>query len=158
MVDEHIEKKTLTEIEVTPKHGKRNTTAFHKSVKRLQDDGHYFCSHCGVKEKIEVHHLHEFSLENICDFDKLKEYLITHDEYGYSKLMIDEQITTVDDVRNLLCLCKPHHTGKGTGIHELEYAVWLAQRTCKKGEDPIPQKDETIQQVEDRIAEVNDGE
>ena len=62
-------------------------------------------------------------------------------------------MTSPDDPRNLIPLCQHHHTGvdhtdggSGTGIHELTYPVFLIQRLCKDGVDPVPQ-DESAEEV-----------
>jgi hypothetical protein len=147
MVAEHIEKHSLHEVDVRPDHGKRDTPKFHKSKKRLEEDGHQQCYVFGCKNtNIQTHHRYEFSFENICDYDKLKAYLLGHDTYGYSKLMENLPIESVDDVRNLVNYCQEHHTGidhedggSGIGIHEVT--------------EPVPQNGETIEQVMQRVKE-----
>jgi len=151
-ISEHLEILTLHETVVIPEHGERDTTAFRRSVERLKKDGFYFCAICGEVKNLQVHHISEFCFENITDFNKLKDVLIRFDIYGYGELLKDEPITSVDDVRNLIVLCQPHHTGKGTGIHYLSFPMFLAQRTCFI--NPVPQKNEAIAQVEERIKNV----
>lgn len=160
IVSEHIEKHTLHEVGVTPGHGVRDTARFHKSQKRLEADGHGQCCVFGCQNThIETHHRYEFSYENLCDFDKLKKYLLGHDVYGYSRLMINVPIESVDDERNLVNICKEHHVGvdheddgSGIGIHEVTEPAFIVQICCLDGCNPIPQKGETLEMVEDRIA------
>jgi hypothetical protein len=118
-------------------------------VNKLKEDGFYFCAACGCKENLQVHHMQEFCFENITDFEKLKDFLMRWDTYGYSEKMKDEPITSVDDIRNLIVLCQPHHTGKGTGIHYLPLPLIAAQHNCKV--NPIPQAGESIDTVMERV-------
>ena len=155
---EHVQKHILHEIAITPSHGKRNTKEFHKSVQKLKEDGHYKCFVTGKTENLQVHHISEFSLENIVDFDKLKDFLLRIDFYGYSKLLQNTPITSIDDVRNMLVLDQEHHTGvdkedggTGIGIHEVSWPVWVIQCVSKTGSNPVPQKGEQIETVEARI-------
>ncbi len=157
MVDEHVQKHTITEIVITPTHGERDTATFRHSVNRLKEDGHYQCFVSGGTDKLQVHHICEFSLEHCVDFDKLKAFLLKFDPYGYSNLLINTPITSIDDVRNMLVLDQEHHTGvdhedggSGIGIHETSFPVWVIQVVCKNGFNPVPQKGETIDQVTKR--------
>lgn len=158
MTDKHIQKRTLKEFSITPEHGKRDTYIFHKSCQKLKNEEHYKCFICGSTEHLEAHHFAEFSFEEIIDFDKLKELLLIFDFYGYSKQLINEPITSVDDIRNLVILCEEHHRGvdkqnnnSGIGIHSTTCPDWIIQKICKDNEDPIPQENETIEEVENRI-------
>ena len=147
---EHIQSKTIHEIWVTPEHPQRNTTAFRKSVNQLKADGHFKCL-CGATENLEVHHISEFCFEEDTDFVMLEKILMHFDPYGYSKAMIGQPITSVDDIRNLIVLCKPHHTGKGTGVHEMDFPLWIRQFVSLNGKNPVPQKGESVEEVEKRL-------
>ena len=159
MVDEHVEKRTLHEVVVTAAHGNRDTATFRKSVNRLKEDGHYKCFIPWCKNTdIQVHHRCEFSLEECYDFDAVKNYLLSHDTYGYSNLLKNQPIETVDDVRNLVCYCAEHHIGiddddggSGTGIHHMTEPAFIAQIVCSPEFNPIPQKGENIDDVIKRI-------
>lgn len=153
-VAEHVERHTLHEIVITPDHSKRTESPeFRAAKERLLSDGHYECWVCGIKEHLQLHHHGaEWSMESIVDFDKLKAYCEEFDPYGYGKLMRNLPMTTVDDPRNLLWLCQPHHTGvdhtdggSGTGIHELSYPVFLIQKIGRV--EAVPQAGETIDQA-----------
>jgi hypothetical protein len=153
MVEEHIEKHTFTEVIIDCGHGPRTESAeFRHARKTIKQDGFYYCYVCGATEKIEEHHYGcEWSKQNEVDYDKLKAYLLEHDIYGYSHKMINEPLTTVDDVRNQMMLCVDHHRMPGTGIHYTTPDVWVMQKICKTGQDPVPQRDESIKTVEGRI-------
>ena len=146
---EHTEHLTFHTSVVIPEHGERDTKTFRKNVEQLKKDGFYSCAICGSKEKTQVHHFSEFCFEEITDFEKLKKILMIFDFYGYSAKMKDKPIETIDDIRNLICLCQPHHTGKDMGVHYVPLPFFITQYTCKN--IPIPQKGETIEEVQNRI-------
>lgn len=157
-IAEHIQKHTLNEIVITPAHGDRDTTAFRHSVQRLKDDGHYQCFVSGKRDNLQVHHICEFSLEHCFDFEKVKAFLLKHDIYGYSRLLVNTPIESVDDVRNLMVLNQDYHTGvdkengsSGIGIHDTTWPIFVAQCVCKDGFNPVPQRGETEQQALERI-------
>ena len=157
MIKEHVQRHSFTEIVITPEHGERDTTAFSHSVKRLKDDGHYHCFVSNKIDKLQVHHIAEFSLENIVDFDKLKTFLLRFDPYGYSKLLINNPILSVDDPRNLLVLNEEYHDninkkeGNGVGIHNVTFPAFVAQIVCKDGENPIPGENQSIEETLERV-------
>lgn len=159
IIKEHVEKKTIMTLVVTPAHGSRDTAHFRKSVNRLKKDDYYRCFVSNKVDELQVHHIAEFSLENIVDFDKLKRFLICFDPYGYSHSdeFRDVPITSVDDVRNLIVLNREYHNnvnekeGNGTGIHNETFPLWVAQCVCKNGEDPVPEEGESLDQVRNRV-------
>jgi hypothetical protein len=55
--------------------------------------------------------------------------------------MKDIPITSVDDIRNLMPLCRPCHEEKLTGIHYTLFPFWSMQRVCKSGCDPVPRSE-----------------
>lgn len=140
-VSEHLMTKTITERIIDPRHAhRRNTKAFRASKRRLKEDGHYRCYICGSATQPEAHHYGcEWMQEEDVDLDELKAFLLSWDVYGYSHLLQHRPITTVDDVRNLMVLCKPHHVERLTGIHEMTFSWWIMQKLAKQGEDPVPQ-------------------
>ncbi|UOF88863.1 hypothetical protein LSG31_13025 [Fodinisporobacter ferrooxydans] len=164
-VQEHVMTRTLKEIVIVPDHVNRTESAeFRKSKERLKADGHYRCWVCGSTENLQVHHVGlEWSLANVGDFDKLKEFVETFDVYGYGRLLKNQPITSVDDVRNCMTLCQEHHTGvdhesggSGTGIHEITFPVWLIQKLAKQGVHAVPQAGETLRQAEATVK--NEGD
>jgi len=164
MIQAHEQKRTITEIVITPDHADRTTSAeFRHSVERLKADGHYRCWVCGVIENLQVHHFGcEWSLQNVCDFEKLKAFCEEWDPYGYGKLLKNIPMTSADDVRNMLVLCQEHHTGvdhedgnSGTGIHSLSFPIFVIQKIAKQGEDPVPQNTQTAGEVLKEIEQTN---
>ena len=156
-VPTHAQIKTIREVVITPEHIVRaESSQFKKSKERLEDDGHYQCWVCGIKDELQVHHYAaEWSLAEIIDYDKLKQFCEEWDCYGYGKLLKNIPITSVDDIRNMMVLCQDHHTGTGditqagTGIHSLTLNAFLIQKLAK--ENPIPQDGETIEATIDDI-------
>jgi hypothetical protein len=154
-VEEHEIKRQLSEVVIVPEHAQRKESAeFKRSKERLKADGHFKCYVSGRTEKLQVHHISEWCFANVIDFDKLKEFLLEFDPYGYSRLLRNAPITTPDDVRNCLVIAEEFHIGRGTGIHELTWPVWLVQKLAKAGEDPVPEPGETVEQVEKEIAQL----
>ncbi|WP_035350825.1 hypothetical protein [Fictibacillus gelatini] len=161
-INEHIITRHLKEVVIVPEHVERTESAeFRKSKKRLKEDGHYRCWMCGSQENLHVHHVGlEWSLANIGDFAKLKEFLEMFDVYGYGRLLKNQPITSVDDIRNMMVLCQEHHTGvnhenggSGTGIHEITFPIWLIQKLAKDGVHAVPQAGETLQEAEKTVKE-----
>lgn len=155
MVEAHEIKRTLTEVVIDPSHADRTESAeFRRSKERLKEDGHYRCYICGTTEDIQVHHLAEYCFATIVDFDKLKQFCEEFDPYGYGKLLRNKRMTSIDEVRNCLCLCRSHHIEKGTGVHETTLPIWLIQKLAKTGEDPVPQDgqqpEEVLKEIEQR--------
>ena len=76
MTEAHEILRHLIEVIITPEHAERTEPAeFRRSKERLKADGHDKCWVCGTTENLQVHHFGcEWSLENICDFAKLKAF------------------------------------------------------------------------------------
>lgn len=145
MVAAHDMVRHLTEIVHTPEHVQRKESSmFRESKKRLRADGHYHCYVCKSEEDLQVHHYGgEWSLENVLDMSKLKEFLEEWDVYGYGKLLKNKPLTSVDDIRNMMVLCQEHHTGgmadgSANGIHNITFPAWISQRLVKDGEETVP--------------------
>jgi len=160
-VAQHAETRTLHEIVITPEHAERAESAeFRAAKERLRADGHYRCYVCGATEQLQVHHFAvEWSLEGAADFAKFKAFIEEWDPYGYGRLLRNQPIASVDDIRNMLVLCQSHHTGvdhadggSGTGIHEITFPAWIIQKLAKDGEDPVPQAGQTEVQAEQAVA------
>lgn len=159
-VAEHIQRRTLHEVVITPDHVERTESPeFRKSKERLRDDGHFKCRACGATENLQVHHfVIEWSLANIADWNKVKSFCEEWDPYGYGRLLKNQPMTSADDIRNMLVLCQAHHTGvdhenggSGTGIHEMSFPVWVVQLLARDGADPVPQPGQTAQQTETNV-------
>lgn len=155
----HQVKRTLTEIVVVHDHDERKESAeFRKTKARLKKDGHYRCWVCGSTEDLQAHHFGcEWSLQDQCDFEKLKAFCEEWDPYGYGRLLRNQPITSVDDIRNVLMLCREHHLsgdidGVANGIHDITFPIWISQKLAKEGEDPVPEDAAELQE------EMRDGD
>ena len=163
MIETHEIKRKLIEVVIDPSHVDRTESAeFRRSKTRLKEDGHYRCYICGTTENLQVHHQAEWMFANDIDFEKLKAFVEEWDIYGYGKLLRSQLLTTVDDVRCMVVLCQPHHTGvdhadedSGTGIHSLTFPAWLIQKLAKEGKNPIPQNGETAEQVLEEMKNID---
>ena len=94
----------------------------------------------------------EWCLENVCDFDKLKQFCEDFDPYGYGKLLKNIPITTVDDIRNCLVLCNEHHNsgdkdGVANGIHNITFPTWIPQKLVIKNEETVPEDTAELNEV-----------
>ncbi len=74
-------------------------------------------------------------------------------------------MTSVDCVRNQCVLCATHHIlidhedgGSGVGVHNLPMPEWMIQKVAKDGKNPIPQPDETSEDVFKRLQNTNNKE
>lgn len=150
-VQEHKEVRHLTEIVIYPDHAERKESAeFRQAKERLKEDGHYKCWVCGTTDHIQVHHMAEWAFANDIDFNKLKAFIEEWDIYGYGRLLKNQPLTTVDDIRCLICLCQEHHTGGLTdgvanGIHQISFPAWLVQKLAKTGAGPVPDDEKELE-------------
>ena len=158
----HIEGRTIRDVVIDPDHAERTESeTFRKTKQRLKEDGHYRCFICGTDKNIQIHHfIAEYMFANIADLDKAKELAEIFDIYGYGKLLKNQPLESIEDVRCCMALCQTHHTGvdhadgnSGTGIHSMTFPSWLIQRVAKDGMNPIPQPGETVQQTEQDVKE-----
>ena len=163
-VKEHVEQRTLHEIVITPEHAQRTESSeFRATKERLRTDGHYRCWVCGTTEDLQVHHFGiEWSLAGIANWDRVKTFVEEWDPYGYGRLLNRQPMTSADDIRNMLVLCREHHTGvdhadndSGTGIHNLSFPVWVSQKLAAM--DPVPQTGETKEQTMSDVKENSHG-
>ena len=162
-VEEHAITRRLTEIVIDPTHAERaETPAFRSAKKRIQEDGHWQCWICGTTDNLQLHHfLVEYMFKDLVDLAVMKEVAEELDVYGYGHLLKNQPITDPEDVRCFMTLCQEHHTGvdredggAGTGIHEITFPTWIVQKLAKKGENPVPQRGETVQAA---MTDVADG-
>lgn len=139
VIKKHIQKRTFTEEVIYPEHEPRaDSKGFAEAKNQLYKDGHYKCWICGTTENLECHHYGcEFALEENCDMNSLKEYLITNDIYGYSQQLKEKPIENCNDVRNMMILCTKHHRLPYFGIHNTTYSSWIMQKLCKQGDNPL---------------------
>lgn len=143
IIPEHKDTSILKESVIIPQHGERKESAlFRNSKKKLREDGHYKCWVCDKTENLEVHHfLCSWAMQNICDYDKLKELTISFDLYGYGKKHADRPLISVDDIRNLVVLCRYHHKETYTGIHNITFPTWILQKVGKDNVEVVVDED-----------------
>jgi hypothetical protein len=138
----HTQQREIHEVVVIPGHQPRTeSAAFVATKKRLIADGHDSCWVCGSKENIQTHHFGcEWSLWGDCDPEKLREFLMWADVYGYSNSeeFKGKPILDADDLRNMMQLCETCHIAAQTGIHESTFPIWLSQFMAKPGCNPVP--------------------
>jgi hypothetical protein len=153
MTAEHAEHRTLLDFAIDPDHADRTeSAAFREAKKRLEQDGHFSCYVCGSTENLQVHHrAGEYMFAAVLDFEKVKAFCEEWDVYGYGRLLKNQPLVTLDDVRNQMVLCQAHHTGVnhedgggGTGIHACSFPTWLSQKLALPGAMPVPQAGETF--------------
>jgi len=141
---EHFKKGTFELEYWLPAHNdRRESTLFKNNKKFIRDQCGAPCWVCGSKLDREVHHVFEWAFWNALDPRKVTNVLNAiefYDEDYISKAdkvdklrtrihRLDQSkpiIDTVDDIRNLVVLCREHHRLKYTGIHTITFATWLA--------------------------------
>ena len=146
IIPAHTITRHLIETINDPSHVKRqDTPEFRAAKKRLKQDGHYHCYICGTTQHLEAHHYGmEKMLESVTDFEALQAFLLEWDVYGYSHLLRNKPLTSLDDLRNILILCREHHCssdrdGAANGVHNISFPAWISQKLVKRGEETIPQ-------------------
>ena len=96
------------------------------------------CYICGkteeeLSEPLEAHHFSiEWSFANgEIDWKRVEE---DHPRYDWSQFNPADPMHFVDDmIEQGMLLCKKHHTGKDSGIHNLPFSIWIMQRYLKHG-------------------------
>jgi len=130
----HEESRTIHEFIEYPDHAKRTESSeFRANKRRLVQQLDIGCWICGSKDAREVHHIHEWSLWDALDPEKVLNSLHAFDPYGYTHTAGDKAIESPDDIRNLVVLCEAHHRGVDMGAHDLTMPVWFPQRAVKDG-------------------------
>lgn len=84
---------------------------------------------------LETHHIFEHSEENSMDFEKMQRIFDKGkvDFHGYSAKLKGTPVTSVDDIRNLIVMCKYHHIMKGCSAHRNSFAMFFTQMVAKTG-------------------------
>jgi hypothetical protein len=158
----HIEHLTIKIALYDPEHGNRKEapeSEFEQTKRVLRADGHYRCAVCGTTENLQVHHfLCEWSEWEDADPELIWRWAQVFDIYGYARKLGRAPIESPDDIRNMMVLCQPHHTGvdhadggTGIGVHYVVTPVFMAQLIYKADRDPVPQRGETEAQAIARI-------
>ena len=143
----HEEKLTLSVDVNLPGHDERVTTPLFTRTRSLAlaacEDRSFACNRTGAEAgPIELHHMWiERCLANAVDWAdfrtfirSLKVYVDRAAQYADDHPTLDNIMDFVDDMTaNGLPLCKEHHTGKDSGIHDLPFPLWLLWSTGKEG-------------------------
>jgi hypothetical protein len=149
MTDEHEQKDTLQVDVDIPAHDKRVTTALFTKTKRLLMHAatalgfnikrpQARCWICGKTEQelgqpLEAHH---FGIERAYIDAKILWDVVALDFpiFDWAKFDPAKPETFVDNMSAQgVLLCKEHHTGKDTGIHNLPFSIWIMQRYLADG-------------------------
>ena len=153
----HVDRSTLIVAVNDPEHAERVTTALFTTTRNEVLKTEAVCWCCGRDETaagpLELHHCNiERMLAEAIDWPvfaeaaKVGEVGWTHNQreknraFDWDGFLVnvekDPQVCYdyVDDMHlNGLPLCKHCHTGKGSGIHAMDYPRWIAQRYLKAG-------------------------
>ena len=103
------------------------------------------CWICGTTESIQIHHYGaEWMFAPVVAFDKLKSFLLEWDVYGYGRVLHAQPMTSVDDIRNLMVLCREHHRGgpadgAANGTHAITFSAWVSQKLVRADAVTVPQ-------------------
>ena len=152
-VKAHTLEITVRVPEWVPEHAQRTESAeFAKNRQQIIDDGFGYCLGCDlagkhVTEGLQCHHYAvEWAEWDDADPVKVLRSIKRQDPYGYAAKDPDSPVESPDDIRNLMMLCQPCHTGapkqpndqsadpagyESGGIHYCPYPVWEAERTRK---------------------------
>lgn len=164
MVDRHREKKTIEQNVWVSKHTvPRGGSLYEESRERMFKNPPVIvlrpepneCFICGRGESeldtpLESHH---FGLERcFAETKNLRWDLIARDFPYFDWLNFDpnDPYSFADDMTAQgMPLCRDHHRGKYTGIHYLEFIVWLMQRYLPEGYQFAP--GETVEHGDDEV-------
>jgi hypothetical protein len=153
-VKQHIQRRSIDELEFYPAHDKRLETKEYKAVhNKLVKDQDRPCLVCGVTDSIikdpikkdsaklnpfgatqleTHHHIIEWALQNAIDVDRFNKTLRLNlarrhpDNPQYKGEMTAKEVADwVDHSEdNLWVLCDVHHRARYLGIHEITYPIW----------------------------------
>jgi hypothetical protein len=117
VIPAHSDVKRLVEVAHYEAHDKRTESAeFRQSKKYLhQHNVPCFINNGRCEGHLEVHHnIIEYSASTEVDWDKVKKDF--------------PNVTSVDDLDQMMVLCEKHHRQPGFGIHDMEYPIWILQK------------------------------
>lgn len=158
LVVAHTLEITVRVPEWVPEHAQRTESPiFERNRQRLMNDGHGECWGCKlagrhVAEDLQCHHLSEWAEWEDADPALVLTLCRWLDPYGYARADPDSPIESPDDIRALVFLCQPCHTGaphkpddpaaepggyESGGIHYAPWPVWLAERLRKTEAKPV---------------------
>ena len=145
----------LTVPEWVPTHGVRKSASaeFEKNRQQIIDDGFGYCLGCAIAgihntTDLQCHHFAvEWCEAENADWEAALVAAKLIDPYGYAAKMGDTPMVNEDDIRNLMLLCQPCHTGKpgeshpniakwlSGGIHYTTFVAWMADRVSAGKEE-----------------------
>ncbi|HLO11500.1 MAG TPA: hypothetical protein VK190_04525 [Pseudoneobacillus sp.] len=120
IVKAHIDVRTLTQVAYYWDHIERSDSPEFRKVKQhFKDIGaKCFINNGKCEGSIEIHHsLIEFAASEGIDWEKVKKDF--------------PNIDHVDDLDQMMPLCRKHHREQGFGIHNMEYGIWILQKYMK---------------------------
>jgi hypothetical protein len=140
VTEAHELRETLTVDVITPGHAPRITTPlFRHSKQALMASQHpprcFICQQTEAElgQPLEAHHVgvERSFAEGEIDWEMVK---ADFPDFDWASFDPSNPYAFVDDMQAQgLLLCKRHHTGKGTGIHDIPYPLWRMQRYLKDG-------------------------
>lgn len=142
-IDEHEEKETLQIDILAPGHEKRTTSELFKKTRKellAKTPRCFICNRTAEEsgEPLEAHHLGiewQFALGDI-DWDLVKQ---DFPHFDWKHFDPSKPYEFVDNMNSQgLILCKEHHTGKDTGVHNTPFPLWIMQRYLKNGDQWSP--------------------
>lgn len=138
MTKAHEEKEVIQVDVFGPEHADRTDTPLFESTRKALLAKHDRCFICGrtaeeAGHPLEAHHLgiERQYAEAPIDWAKVKQ---DYPNFDWSTFDESKPYAFVDNMEAQgMVLCKPHHTGKFTGVHYLPYSLWIMQRYLKDG-------------------------
>lgn len=144
---------TVRVPEWVPTHADRTESEkFRINRQKILDDGHGYCYGCAlagehVTDNLQLHHMSEWAEWDAASPEYVANLAKWWDPYGYFKADPTSPIEDPDDLRLLVFLCQPCHTGapkqpgdkaadptgyESGGIHYAPFPVWAAERLKRR--------------------------
>jgi len=150
MTDEHEQKDTLSVDVEIPAHPPRKATALFEKTKRMivgigtalgftikRPAGRCWICNRTAQEAGQPLEAHHFGVERAYIDANLRWDLIQEDFplFDWKNFDPANPESFVDNMSSQgILLCKQHHTGKDSGIHDLPFSIWIMQRYLADGE------------------------
>ena len=134
IVKEHGDVRRLTEIAWYEDHEDRTESSEFRKVKKQLKGSKCFINNGRCEGTVEIHHnIIEYAAANGIDWDKVRK------DYP--------NVSSVDDLDQMLPLCTKHHRKPGFGIHYVTYPIWILQKYMNE---------EALEDFENEVNEVLD--